>query len=366
MNVKFCPDCQEECSQEDLKCPECEFPLRLTMTASGNRRTIERSELDDWKRIEGILRRNGIKIESRPSSSFLTHGLWWALPLLGVLSLVTAIFMGPSLVDRIWEPQVSAPPPVLDLNQAAGTLPEEEEDSSSASFLSEALKVSDKQKQLTQDLNLDLEQYIDKVEVSQEVIRSKVMQTLLELNIRDRKRRGVLLNSEGLFLAPITAVADAFRNEMRTITENGNITQENVYVEPMVNLPGKGAHASSKVKESQAVELVLLKASLKNGPNFSISYDTELEPNETVWVGRFVAGKHYLEEALVIESHHNVDDVLFWVLNETQLGPRDSGAPVFNRYGELAGVLIYQDEKAMVLSMLRLREKAPTLYKYVK
>lgn len=366
MNVKFCPDCQEECAPDDLKCPECHFPMSLTLTTSGNRRIVEPDDLDDWNRIVGILKRNGVKMETRSASAILTHGMWWALPMLGVLTLISSIFFGPDLVDRIWEP-ITAPTPVLDLNktveEANGEDPDDGED---PSFLAEAFRVTPEQKQFTQDLNLDLNEYIDKPKATLEQIKANMESVLLEITIRSKKRKGVLLNSSGYLITPLEATTDAWKNEVQTFSENGSIIQKTVFVTPMAGRPGSSQQITSKVNDNQPVELTLLKASLNYETDCPINYEQDLNPNEKVWVGRFVSGRYYLEEAVIVNSQQNADNVLFWVLDSEELGPKDSGAPVFNEYGELSGILLYLNGQNTVLSMLRVREKAPTLYKIVK
>ncbi len=372
MNIRYCPDCQEQCEPNDTECPECGFPLRLVVTIHGNSREIGKSQLKGWNRITQVLIRNGVRIETRRGGTLSRQQAWWALPGLGLLIFLVTIVFGDRVVDFFWEAPAAAQP-VLDLGRAAragnrvGEQGEEEKPESEidTTFLEKALGTTPEQETITEDLSLDYGEYVNKTKASMAQIERYCRQALLDVRIRDRRRKGTLLSGDGLFVMGSSVLRDAFRNEVQTVNREGGYVQETVFIVPRANEPGVDGLDSRLIQHGKALGLSLLQVPIQKSFDFSFDYDDDLAPGDTVWIGAYAGRRFFVVEAKVVDSVQNEDNILFWVLGSNE-GPHQSGAPVFNAYGELAGIFLHYEGRNTVVSLLRLREKGPLLFKYIK
>ena len=96
-----------------------------------------------------------------------------------------------------------------------------------------------------------------------------------------------------------------------------------------------------------------------------MDYNRDLQPTDYVYVVLYGGGLHTADKVRVKTAYTNFAQIVFWVLDK-QIDLREAGSPVFDEYGSLIGILSAQDGQIVVLSLVRLREKSPTLYKQIK
>lgn len=362
MSLKFCPDCQAECRPGDEKCPECGFPMQLQIFANGGRREIPSSELDGWHRIVQVLQRSGVQVKTGRKSDLGQGGFWWSLPIIGGFILLMTFLFGGQVADALWSRPV-AQAPILDLSQ--NNQAQESGDDTDTSFLQSALGVTNEQRRLTEDLNTDVAQFVDRTRVSLSTLDQYGREALLSVRVRDTTRNGVMLGQEGLYLMPSDHLLGAFQSETRTVSRSGALVQETVFIVPEVGPPGTTPAGSELVEKSDSAGIALMQGPNRDGVSFPLNFDVDLSPNETVWVSLYSNREHVLREFTIVGSYNNLDGILFWELNG-ELQARDSGAPVFNAYGDLAGIYLNMEGRSLVLTLLRMREKTPFLFKRLR
>ncbi|MDJ0839604.1 MAG: hypothetical protein QNK37_23995 [Acidobacteriota bacterium] len=371
MSQLYCPDCGGPYQSGDQVCPECDFPLRMEVIAQGSVITIKGSEAAKWKRLAPLLKRNGLNIVTRPGSGWAGHQAWWALPTLGAMIFITSIIFGGSLVDMIWEPPAPVAAPVLDLNnpdgiaEQAGQREDDPTDQEDVDYLAEAFSPSEEQRQMTNDQNLDLTEYVDRVTVSESRIREFMEQAWLNIVVDNQRGVGTYLGSGGFFLMESSLSASAFRREIRNVSSKGTLTEQAIWIVPMVAFHGDAATESKRKVKADHMSIHLMEADLPAAARFEAEYERELGPNETVWVARYLDGVFYTQKAEVVDSRNISDEARVWVLN-SDLDRSESGSPVFDETGKLTGIFLYHDGANTVLSLRTVRERAPLIFKEIQ
>lgn len=368
MSGPFCPDCGEQCKPQDKSCPECSFPLELEIVSLGEGYRIESDQQAHFKRVMQLLKRGGLNIRMRPETA--TGLIWWLFPGTGLALFLLTLLFGHNLVDAIWEPPKTTVA-LLDLNNLNGTLPTgtpattvEESGESSFDFLSDAFKVSQEQKQDSIEATLNLEDYVDKQVVNSEQIRKLFKASFLDVQVNTRRRRGTLLSDRGHILVDSQLLVGAFKRETRTINSDRSISEKAVWVVPMANRPQGERYKTTLLVKGDQIGLSLLACKLPLGSSVKIDFDHNFNPREKVWVAKLVGAQFYPEQSAVVGSVNFQEDINVWTL-ATQLGAGYSGAPVFDIYGSLKGVLLTYNDETVVLPMVTLRERAPLIYKEI-
>lgn len=371
MSIRFCPDCGAECGQQDQECRECRFPLHLQLVSQSGDLIIQKSQLNRWHRIAQILRRNGIKIESKARTYPARFQLWWALPAVGAIIFLLTILFGGRLVDRLWPPVVQTAQ-VLDLNQVpdrqVGAPVDDNTSSEDAdlgdvdtSFLKDALGSSDEQKVMTQDLNVNTEDYIDKQVLSFGEIQDIAERSLMMVTVGEERFRGTLVN-EDLVLVETFTLVNAFQREKRTINKDGKFKTMTVFLVPEVGPVNGSATEAAKVMEDEDLGIALLGAPIGFGPDKALDFELDLAVGETVYVARVERGNLALDERRVQAPFQAGADVTMWQLDRS-VDPQGGGAPVFDVHGALIGIFLFKNGQEGVLPLLRLRERAPQMYR---
>lgn len=381
MSTRFCPDCGAECGQQDQACRECQFPLQIQLVSQAGDLVIEKNQSQRWHRIAQILRRNGIKIETRARKYPARFQLWWALPGLGATIFLVTLLFGGALVDKIWPPPTQSAR-VLDLNQVNPSAPatnaaDATEDATSetnavddsdpnldTSFLRDALGSSDEQKVMTQDLNIDTDEFLDRPSLSRGEIEEIAQRGLLTMTVGDERFRATLLSDDGLVLTDRFSLGGAFQREKRMINTNGELKQTVVFVVPKVGFLNETQYQAEKVMENDALGIALVRAPLGEGPAYDIDFDLDLAVGETIYIASVERGAFTLEERQVVAPIQANADVTVWSLDRS-VDPQGAGAPVFNAQGALVGIHVFMNGQEAVLPMLRLRERAPQVYREI-
>lgn len=246
MSGPYCPDCGAQCNPGAAYCPECKFPMELKVTTHSKGLLIDSSQMDRWKRVSQILKRGGLRIQTRPDPS--NTMVWWLLPMSGMAILVITLLFGHRIVDKIWEPPKAGN--VLSLPALNGEdLPESDAESipeDSLASLKEAFKTSDEQRQFVTNDSVDLSEYVDRQEADLDQIRKAFSQAFLSVRVDNTRWRGTLISNDGLLLVDSRLVADAFRREIRTINRDRNISEQAVWIVPVAGLPGGEASIPTK------------------------------------------------------------------------------------------------------------------------
>ncbi len=369
MSDRFCPNCGAQAGHQDADCPDCEFPLKLTVVAAGDDIRLSSGQKKAWTRLSQFLQRSGVRVETHRGSDWNSRQAWLLLPGLGAFLFLISILFGGEIARAIWgRPQV--PLQVVDLNRPATVADETGAAGDGAvsdvdtSLLEQALRTTDEQRQLSEDLDFDPSEYVDRPAVSESAVLVSAGQAFLSVRVKDRIRRGTLLTDRHFLIESETLIG-AYRNEIQNVRESGSLTQRTVFIVPEVGVPGGDRSRSEIVDESARLGVTLMSAPLNASVPFEIEYDIDLSVGDEVWVsyleGRQVkVGKHR-----IIDAWENSRDIRFWRV-DGEYGPENTGAPVFNREGKLAGMFFNKDGDPSVLSLLRLRENAPVLFKEVK
>jgi len=370
MTVRFCPDCGAECHPQDHDCRECAFPLTFKLVSQDGELKILKAQSNRWQRIAQILRRNGIQIETHAARYPSRYLWWWALPGLGAVIFLFTILFGGKMVDRIWPP-VEGPATVLDLNQvptSKAASQQQAEDSLSdgdvdVSFLKQALESSEEQKEITQDLNLDLAAVRNQPVLSEEEIEAMAEKCLLHVKVGEDNYPGTMLNQAGMLVVDSFSINNAFRREKQTVASGGEYRQAVVYVVPKVGFVQQSAETQAdKIGVSDALGIAFLRAPLGATLPYEVNFEKDLAVGDTLYIATLNRGKLVLETRIVVNSVNNPAGIGLWGLDEA-VDPRGSGSPVFSIHGELVGVYMYVNGQDMVLSMVRIRERDPQMYR---
>lgn len=375
MSIRFCPDCGAECGPDDFSCRDCSFPLQFHLVTSQGDLHIPKSQQNKWHRIAQILRRNGIKVETRSARFPARFFLWWSLPIAGGLFFLGTLLFGGKLVDTIWPP-LEAPTTVLDLSQVNADSTQDNGEAADGdsgagdavssdvdtSFLKDALGTTDEQKVITQDLNMDVTEFLDRPKLSRREIETLAAESLLSVNVGDDAYRGTLLNGKGLLIVDQQALNNAFQREKKTIKSSGGLNQEVVFVVPKVGLINPGNAEAEKILDSELLGIGVLQAPVNVNPSHEIDFDRDLAVGDTVYIATYRRRAMVLEKRTIGNPIQSPTNIPFWSITEPMSG-ETSGVPVFNEQGLLAGVLLLVNGEDLVLSMLRLRERAPQVYR---
>ena len=376
MSAKFCPDCGEQCGPDDEQCPECGFPMRFQVVSHGSFVTIPKSQAEHWQRIAQILRKNGMKLESKQAGAWSGHQAWWALPIVGAFIFLMTLIFGGSLVDTFWKP-VYATVPVLDLNQPVdeegNPLPQAQRSVNTAatangddsevdtSFLKQALKTSEDQLVEPETQLYDPGDFVDLPEASADQIRRLGERATVEVSVSEQVWKGTLMSGDSFAVAS-DVLLDAFRNETRSVVANGSLTQETVYVEPMANLFGLDKRPARVLIEGQAVGVTLLQGRWQHAIDFGFNFDEDITVGSELWICNRVGSKLYPEKVQVIDTLDTPDEVTFWVV-DSGYGSNQAGAPVFDLFGRVTGIFLEVQGSDCVLSLYWLKDKAPQIYR---
>ena len=367
MSSRFCPECGAQCRSHDQNCQECQFPLTIQVM---NFSTYVRMDRAVWKRLSRWLHGSGLRVVTEQPSEWGSHQAWWALPGFGLLIFIGTLFFGGEWADLIWKP--AAPPAqVLDLNRTSGEaasgprLESKKGVEGDVSFLKDAFKVSQDQELLGQDLDTDLESYLHQPKASLEQVSAYLERAFLEVRVQNLKRKGVLVTDQGHFLVDSATVRNAFRNESQMLSSNGSFVQKTVFVVPEVGAAGESKVPSQMEVDGGGIGLTLLKADLIQTPNYGIEFDKDLDLGDVVWLTTFVSGRFYPEKTKIYSTLDLGNGISVWLV-ELENDPTLSGSPVFNEFGKLSGVLIHHFGQLAVVSLRRLRERAPLIFKEIK
>ena len=379
MKTLFCPNCGAQCRAEDSQCPDCRFPMRLNTITYPDHVRIPKSHLKHWQQISQLLMRNSIKVENRGAVGWSQSQVWLILPGFGLLLFLTTLLFGGNVVDLIWKPP-EAPVAMLDLNlqeNGGNPLPNAGSESvdppggtdspANTSFLQEALQVTRAQKNLDQELGTDLQEYVDKPEVSAQEIRRLSQRALVLVEVRDRHQKGVIVNESGLLLVDADIVRDAFRTETQTLASEGRLVQEARLVLPTVGRPGEPMERAQLSEQSDRVGVSLLRVPNSFELPYELNFEESFREGEFLWITTFHGGDYYPQKVRITGvtrqgSIADGTDLTFWSL-DTDYQNHHSGSPVFNIHGQLSGLLICRNNRNMVLSLDQLRARAPLIYK---
>lgn len=368
MTIRFCPDCGAECGPEDEACRDCSFPLRIVLVTDRGHLRIQKAELTRWNRIAQILRRNGIKVEMRPDSAQAKYLFWWALPGMGALFFLLTLLLGGRMVDSIWPPPDPSKTVVIGSknNSATGNETEASTDPEQkpldTQFLMDALGSSNEQKIITQDLNINPDEFTDREILNEGDIQRIAKACLLTVTVGNDSYYGALLTDRGLFLTDVNALNGAFQRVKRTFEEDGQLKQEMVFIVPQVGVNGPGNIQAEKLGESEGLGIALMQAPLKTETFHTMDFDREMMPGEVVYIATQNLGDVELTECELREPIARPGDVTLWSLNRP-INKDASGAPVFSQDGKLVGVLVGWSGDELVLPLLQLREREPQLFR---
>jgi len=366
MSPQYCPDCGEQCHVNEKSCHECSFPLVLNVEAVDNTVTISGKDLDSWKRISRLLQRNGLSVATRKANTWKTSQVWWALPSFGAIVLLATLLFGGELVDRIWEPPPLDQRPVLNMDNPTGerTNKPEDVDTGDISSLHDALRTSDDQRRLTSDHALDLNLFVDKPKVTVDVIRDYLREASLRVTVKDTKGWATLLDDRGYFLMEAALNAGAFKRETLTVSSKGKLEEKTVFIVPMARRPGEEAQKSERVVPAGHLTIELMYADLNYQPNYKVDFETQMGVGQKVWICHYLEGVFYPEIAS-ITGNQQIADSKIWTLN-SEWGASNSGSPIFDEAGNLAGIFLSYNGLDSALSLRTIREHAPLIYKEVK
>lgn len=358
MSETYCPECGALSEATASNCRECRFPLELQVTIDGQGVHIS-GQAERWKRISQLLKRGGVRIQT---SDHVQHRIvWWSLPILGAFILMLTLIFGGAIAGAIWSP----PPPartVLDLNDPNPTPTKNpEEEDPTLAFLSEVLKPNADQ-QNAQDLDLD--EFVDKQELSTAEIEARAKQVLAVMTVANRKARGTVIDAEGHVLVAQKNLQGAFVRNIRSFMEKGKIVEREIITMPELRTLDGATSTGDKVHEEEDVGICLLRTQLKQRLDFAPSFEAIVATGEKLWIARETDGFIHLEKSEAVAQVPFSEDVYFWVLS-TRFAASHSGSPVFNKYGELVGVLMDHNDESAVVTLLTIRERAPLIYKYI-
>lgn len=381
MTSKFCPDCAAEVPNGSNRCLECSFPLNLETISGPMGVRIPSSQVNAWKRIATMLRRNGVIIQQKEASEVAASKSWWALPIFGLLFFLTTLIVGPTLVNAIWEAPSQLYTQRVDLNQPSAAPPNDavsptitspdstaagNSDDISTDFLMNALKSSEEQRRRAEETRLEAQEFIEQQKATESSIREKAIKALVNIRIGSDTYTGTLLGRNGSFLVDRLHLTDAFEYEKRMkVTASGGVEQVTEFIKPMVSHLEGDRFPSDKVFESERMGLALLNSDLKTPINYESDFDEDLQLGATVWVAHVTNGNLDLIQARVTEGMNRTGGVLFWRI-DSNLGVVKNGSPVFNEFGKLTGILFHLSGGDAVLSFRQLREKEPQLFQKIR
>ena len=373
MTVRFCPDCGAECHPQDHDCRECQFPLTFKLVSQDGDLKILKSQSNRWQRIAQILRRNGIQIETHAANFPGRYLWWWALPGLGAVIFLFTILFGGKMVDRIWPP-AEGPARVLDLNQvpttAKGAAQQRDAQSQDGgdvdvSFLKEALESSEEQKEMTQNLNLDLNAVKNQPVVPEADILEMASKCLLRMEVGEDQYLGTMLNQDGMLIVDSLSINNAFRREKQTVASGGEYRQAVVYVVPKVGFVRQNTKLQAeKVDVSETLGIAFLRAPISESLPYEANFERDLGVGDTLYIATLERDALVLETRTVTNGMASPGGINLWLLDRP-VNPRGSGSPVFSIHGELVGVYMYVNGQDTVLSMARIRERDPQMYREI-
>jgi len=394
MNPRYCLDCGAQCDADVTTCAECGFPMRLEVISEEDQIRLTKPQVENWKRVSQVLKRNGLIIHSTTGSGWSGHAAWWALPALGAMIFLVTLVFGGTLSDMIWKPPMAVRP-VLDLNAGGGTTgdgsaePGVDREEGSANdgtgydegeegdeyvgetsmaevqSLSDALRTTQEQYDSSND-NIDLDEYVDKPEVSHATIEKFASQAMIDISVKNTKQKGTLLSRDGLFLVSSQLLDLAYKREVRTVPDGRSFREKVVTVIPTAGLAGKSQGQASSVFTSEETGVTLLRIAGNFPLDYSVDFDSPIEVATIVWLTREVNGKFYPEKVRVIDviDYDKENRIKYWVL-ESDFGSRNAGTPVFDTYGQLVGIFLPFQGHDTVLPLLTIRERAPLIFKAV-
>lgn len=361
MSSQFCPDCAAQINPGDKICPDCQFPLELLVhrDASG----IHIREEKVWKRVSQVLKRGGLRIQQKSVPT--AQAGWMALPVIGAVIFIASLLFGGQIVDQIWEP----PKPVaqvLDLNQSedTSTAAGESSNDESVAFLSDAFQTSDDQKQATFDNDVDVSEFIDRPKADQATIKANLEEVYLTMMVKNRKRRAILLNDQGIVLTDLSSLEGAFQREIITVNENHQIKERAIFVVPQLKTLQSSESEAESIRDDPNIGLGLLQTDFQPSLTSTVTFNHALDINHTVWIAQEISGKLYHEKAIIDDFYDIGENMQAWTL-DSDLSVTNSGSPVLNQYGEVCGILLVRDGINIVIPFLTVRERAPLIYKNV-
>lgn len=353
MSNKFCPECGADCRHHLEQCPDCQFPLALELRNRDGDLILRGDHIRRWNRIAQLLRRSGLVVEIQPDQS-VSMLWWWALPGAGLLFLLISLAFGARLANAIWPPPVQNVA-ILDLSKETDDQSQPESD---PSFLADALRASD-------DQNIE-EDDMPEVEIRDiaeyDAIKSHTESVFVTVSVDNRFRSGILINDSGLVLTTLNNVTGAFERRRSTITEGTSLTQDTITIFPKTaSLNGPSSDAQL-YQESIELGIAALSSPITGAPTCRLDFDSYPDPGDRVWIGIVRAGQAYPEQAEVIRSTMVESTASYMALNSS-LGSASEGAPVFNQYGDVIGILLIQGGSDLMLPLRSIRERAPLIYK---
>lgn len=379
MSTKFCPDCGAEVPNQSNRCLECKFPLTLETIAGATGVRIPPHQTESWQKISSMLRRSGVLVHQKAASEVATNKAWWALPVFGLLFFLATLVMGPTLVDRIWQPPERQFSPIVNLNQPAigpspsdgaatsGMASEEtpEVSDDSAEFLARALRSSEEQRRRAAETRQEAQEFIEQQRATEADIRKYASQALLNVRIGDAAYFATLLNARGMFLMDRLHLSDAFEFEKKMrVTASGGVEQVTEFIKPMVFQLEGDRHPSDMVFESERIGVALLTTKQTAPLSYTLEFDKDLAQGSVVWIASSNSGNLEITQARVSGSKNQSGGILFWQI-DTNFGVSQNGLPVFNEFGALTGILFQMAGGDSVISFRQLREKEPQLFQKI-
>lgn len=360
MSETYCPECGAQSEATAVNCRECKFPLELRVTLDGQGVHIA-GQAEHWKRIAQLLKRGGVRIQT--SDHVQNRLVWWSLPIAGALVLVMSLLFGGSIANAIWTP----PPParaVLDLNDPnPKPATQQEENDPTLTFLTDVLKSSPEQEEAANS-DLDLTQFVDKEPLSTSEIAARAKQALAVITVGKRKARATIISPEGHVIVAQKSLQGAFARTIRSFMEKGKVVEREVVTMPQLSTIDGATSTGELATEDEVIGIGLLRTQLKQRLDYNADFDAGIEAREQLWIAKDTDGTIVLEKSEAVAQVPFSEDVYYWVLS-TKLPASYAGAPVFNRYGELVGVLMDHNDETAVMSLLTLRERAPLIYKNI-
>lgn len=367
--MRFCPECGAECEKDDQACPECRFPLTLTVKTGMSGIHIGRDQSAQWHRIAAWLRRSGIQLHQKQATELPPGQYWWALPGVGAFLFALTLLFGQSVVDSIWEPP-KAPVPIVDLNrlntETGARNSSEGADDGQTMALMEAFRTTQEQRDLTEAWQAESSVPLKKEErVPKSEILAGAVQATLSVRVERNRVKGTLIGRNGEFFVPSDVVENAFRTEKRTVAGSGSLEQKMVFIQPEV-MRGNGEWTPcSQVEALPEFGLTLLQFGDSAGaPGFERDFNVSLDLGTTLYL-LDDQNPPDLMEVRVDNAVANSYEINFWTLDDG-LGPRGRGTPAFDDQGALVGVYTLVGDRHAVVSLRELRERAPGSYRQIR
>ncbi|MCB1044310.1 MAG: trypsin-like peptidase domain-containing protein [Acidobacteria bacterium] len=351
----FCPECGVDCTHHTDNCPDCQFPLSISLLARERELIISSEQQKRWNRIAQLLRRNGLTVTVEPKPRISPHW-WWALPGSGLLVFMFALFFGGPIANKIWPPPPMQFIPALQLGEEDK---KDEEPSIDTTFLTDALRVSGDQDPIEDD-SLDVFETVNRIKVDYDEIRRLAEVHYVEIKVEGHYGAGVYVSENGLILTTKDTVAGAFVEKDVNVQEGTSLIQKKIVLLPDVSPIGGPTSTASLIQDSVEMGVALLSSESDRPIEAKLEFEKYPSQGESVWIGKMRGGAIYPEEATLTKGGSGSAS---YMPMSSSLQDLHSGSPVFNEFGELIGMLAVEGGGNFLIPFRSIRESAPFIYR---